>query len=249
MMHNNRWLGGQPLARPRLRLFCFAHAGGNSADFMAWQAQLAPDIEVCAIQLPGRGERWSEQPRIAMPLLIETLARVVACHADIPFVLFGHSLGAILAFEVARYCQCHGLPVPVHLVVSGCSAPAHFSGQRRDVLDDNALMDLLKQMNGTPAEVLAHKELMQLVLPMLRADFELAHTYAYSSGPRLSMPIIALAGTADDYAQADSFSGWRDETDAGYDQFQFSGGHFFIQERSAEVLACLMGKWRKSQPA
>jgi surfactin synthase thioesterase subunit len=242
MTHNNRWLVRRPIAAPRLRLFCFAHAGGRATDFLPWQAQLDPHVEVCGVQLPGRGARWSEEPRMAMPLLVETVARVIERHADVPFALFGHSLGAILAFEVARYCQSHGLPVPVHLLVSGCSAPGRFGGQQWHTLDDDELIGILKRLNGTPAEFLEQEELMQLVLPMLRADFELVGTYAYCRGPRLHMPITALAGVADEHVRLDSFSGWEDETHAGYDQFRFEGGHFFVQERSAEVVACLMEK-------
>lgn len=241
-MRNNRWLVGRPLAEPRLRLFCFAHAGGSATDFMPWQAQAAPHVEVCGIQLPGRGARWSEEPRMAMPVLVETIAHVIASHAEIPFALFGHSLGAILAFEVARYCQSHGLPAPVRLLVSGSSAPCHFGGHQWHALADDELIEVLKQLNGTPAEFLEHKELMQLVLPMLRADFELVSSYAYREGARLDMPITALAGTADEHVQLDTLSGWEGETHGAYDQHQFAGGHFFIRERSDEVLACVMGK-------
>lgn len=241
-MRDTRWLVRQPVAAPRMRLFCFAYAGGSAAEFLPWQTQLAPHIEVCGIQLPGRGSRWSEVAATEMTSLVEAIAQVIERHAEIPFALFGHSLGAILAFEVARHCQYRALCAPAHLFVSGCNAPLQFVGQQWQDLDDEEFVDALRQLNGTPAELLKHEELMQLVLPMLRADFGLVANYAYRSGPRLHVPITVLSGMADEHVPLESLSGWEIETHAGFDQHMFAGGHFFVQERSDEVIACLKNK-------
>lgn len=242
VMRDTTWLIGKPMAAPRMRLFCFAYAGGSATEFLPWQAQLAPHIEVCGIQLPGRGSRWSEPPVTEMAPLVEAIARVIARHAEIPFALFGHSLGAMLAFEVARYCQNQALCLPVHLFASGCDAPPHFSDPQWQDIDDRTFIEALRQLNGTPPELLEHDELMRLVLPMLRADFGLVAKYVYLSGPRLRVPITVLSGTSDEQVSSELLGDWEAETDAGFDQHRFEGGHFFIQERSAEIIACVKNK-------
>ena len=224
----------------RLRLFCFAYAGGGAATFLPWQNGLDPAIEVCAIQLPGRGTRMAEAPPAVLGPLVQTLAEEIARHRDLPFAFFGHSLGALLAFEVARYGAMRRFPGPQHLFMSGCDAPQTRAPSRNlHLLGDEALIEALREYNGTPAEVLASRDLMAIVLPAIRADFALVEDYRYRPGLRLGMPITVLAGTRDAHCQGELMVQWKRETAAGCALEWFEGDHFFIDDQRDAVLSCI----------
>jgi medium-chain acyl-[acyl-carrier-protein] hydrolase len=237
------WLVLPPHAPRGMRLYCFSYAGGNAAAYMPWQFALEPDIEVCAIQLPGRGARMAEAPITSLPALIASICAVLTeeCRRDRrPFAFFGHSLGALLAFETARQCVVLGLPMPRRLIVSGCDAPQHrrpSKGLHR--MPDDQLIAALARYNGSPAEVLAHRELMDLLLPCLRADFSLAENYTYLAAPPLPVPIAVLAGKRDPHVQPDRVGEWRVETTASCQVRWFEGDHFFIQPERDGVLEFL----------
>jgi len=236
-MHTTPWFAVKPRATPRLRLFCFPYAGGNAQEFLAWQDKLDPSIEVWAAQLPGRGQRWREAPHTRLPALVREMAAHLPQHDSLPFAFFGHSLGALVAFELARLCQLLGLRLPAQLFVSGCDAPRHRSLPRGlHLLPDGALIDALRSYGGTPADVLAHLELMQLVLPALRADFELVDHYRPVAGLPLPMPLTVLAGRRDAHVDERQVDGWGCEAAAGCSVHWFDGDHFFIQSGRAEVL-------------
>ncbi|MDC8758409.1 thioesterase II family protein [Janthinobacterium fluminis] len=239
-MHTTPWLLRQAGPQRRMRLFCFAYAGGNAASFMPWQAELDVDIEVCAVQLPGRGGRFGEAPYTSMSELVETLAGVVGAHADLPFAFFGHSLGALLAFELARYLQRHQRAMPQQLIVSGCNAPQMRNPSANlHLLGDAALIEELRKYNGTPAELLQHRELMELLLPSIRADFSLAETYVYQPGALLDLPMTALAGRRDPRTSAEQVEGWQKETSNICRVEWFQGDHFFLNPERAGVLEVL----------
>jgi len=237
------WLIMSPRATRRVRLYCFSYAGGNAAAYMPWQTALEPDIEVCAFQLPGRGARMAEAPCTSLPALIASICAVLAdeCrHDQRPFAFFGHSLGALLAFEAIRHCVTLGLPLPQRLIVSGCDAPQHrrpSKGLHR--MPDDQLIAALARYNGSPPEVLAHRELMDLLLPSLRADFSLAENYTYRAAPPLAVPITVLAGKRDSHVQPDKVGEWRAETTAACQVRWFEGNHFFIQPERDGVLEFL----------
>src|SRR3954453_3800140 len=183
---------------PRLRLFCFPYAGGSAQVFRTWSEALPADVEVCAVQLPGRERRSSETPIRRAALAVEMLASALSRYLDKTFAMFGHSMGAMLAYEVARRLSAEFGCAPDHLFVSGHRAP-HLPSRRRPLhhLADDAFIAGVRALNGTPREVFEHPELVELLLPMLRADFELLETYVELPGPRLSCPITALGGNAD----------------------------------------------------
>lgn len=248
-MQTTPWLLRKPSAGGSVRLYCFCYAGGNAMSFLPWQAALDPSIEVCAVQLPGRGARFREKTYSSMPPLVEALADVIRDHHTLPFAFFGHSLGGLLAFELARYCQRYCLPMPERLLVSGCDAPQYSaSGGRLHTLPDEALVGALKEYNGTPPEILENRELMALALPAIRADFALVETYRYRPGPPLNMPITVLAGKRDDHVLPQHLEGWRRETiDACRIQW-FEGDHFFIHTERQAVLDCIgaeLADWRR----
>jgi surfactin synthase thioesterase subunit len=232
--------GAPPSPRP-VRLYCFPYAGGHAGVFMPWQAGLDPDIEVCAVQMPGRSSRLREPAMTTIPELVESVAEVIARHGDErPFAFFGHSLGALVAFEIARYNARHGLPQPSRLLVSGCEAPAH-RGEPRNLhlLDDDALLDRIKSFNGTPPEVLANRELSALILSVMRTDFALEPGYFYEPGPKLEIPVTALAGTEDRHGRWQDVDRWSEETCAEFRLHWFQGDHFFLNSRQDAVIACV----------
>ncbi len=223
----------------RLRLYCFCYAGGSAGVYAPWQARLDPAIEVCAVQLPGRGNRMAERPFTSLPDLIKALALVVGRQDNLPFAFFGHSLGGLLAFELARYQKLHYMRMPVHLFVSGCDAPQYRSPSRRlHTLPDQELLAVLKDFNGTPPDVLQHRELMDLLLPTIRADFALVDDYVYRPGLPLAMPITVLAGRKEDRT-AEQVDGWHKETLADCHVHWFDGDHFFILPEQQAVLDCV----------
>lgn len=242
-IERNRWLVRQPGAPGRMRLFCFSYAGGSAASYYPWHAKLAPAIEVCAIQLPGRGARLSEPPQRSLALLVETLAQVIDLRDDMPFAFFGHSLGGLLAFELARYCQRRGDPVPERLFVSGSVAPHRRPPSRRlHELDDTDLIAALRQYNGAPAAALDEPELMALMLPAVRADFALAADYEYGGGAPLTIPVSVYGGDRDPHVDFEDLSRWQDDTTEPIRLHRFVGDHFFIQSARDEVLAQLRGE-------
>jgi surfactin synthase thioesterase subunit len=240
---SNAWLVRPPPSQRRLRLYCFSFAGGSASTYLPWQAELGPDIEVCPIQLPGRGMRLLEEPYTSFRQLVTMIGQILAneCQQDRrPFAFFGHSLGAVVAFEVARFCSMHALPMPERLIVSGCDAPQHPSPSKNlHLLSDDELIEALKEYNGSPPEVLAHRELMKLLLPCLRADFCLSESYEYRSTPPLAIPITVFAGKQDPHISPSDVIEWRKETTAPCRLQWFEGDHFFINPEQDLVLQCI----------
>ena len=236
-MYPTPWLMRQPSASRRFRLYCFSYAGGSASAFLPWQAAVSPAVEICAIQLPGRGARLAEAPCTSWTGLVESLADVIVRDSRLPFAFLGHSMGALVAFELARHCRHRHLPGPEHLFVSGCNAPQRRGPMRRlHELDDRALIGALRDYGGTPPEVLANDELMMLVLPAIRADFALVADYRYSGSAPLAIPLTVMAGLADPHTSTEQVLGWRDETSGPCQARWFPGDHFFIQSDRAAVL-------------
>lgn len=244
-MLSRSWLIRKNGIARRLRLYCFCYAGGNAVSYLPWQAILDPDIEVCAIQLPGRGARITEPPYRSMPPLIADIAQVVSQNNSLPFAFFGHSLGGLLAFEATRQLAKNRYPLPEHLFVSGVDAPQYRSPSKNlHLLKDDALIESLRDYNGTPAEILDNRNLMELLLPTIRADFALAENYQYQPGPPLTLPITVFAGKQDDHISMDEVEGWGDETIGRCEIHWFEGDHFFINAEQQEVLDCILATMR-----
>ncbi|MES2758529.1 MAG: alpha/beta fold hydrolase [Pseudomonadota bacterium] len=238
--YQNPWLVRKPGPAGRFRLYCFSYAGGNATTFARWQGALGPEIDVCAIQLPGRGARIGEACMTSFPELARAIAELVGSNAPAPFAFFGHSLGSVLGFEVARCCMRAGLAMPVHLFASGCEAPRHFGGaDGMHLLPDDELIEKLSLYNGTPRELLQHRELMSLVLPAVRGDFALVDSYVYRPATPLPAPITVLAGRADPHVKAPQLQDWHGETAGACDVHWFDGDHFFIHQQGEAVLDCV----------
>jgi medium-chain acyl-[acyl-carrier-protein] hydrolase len=220
-----------------VRLFCFPYAGGGAAVFRLWARSLPAAIEVCPIELPGRGNRISEPPFRRIEPLAHAIADIIRPYLDKPYALFGHSLGAILAFDLARKLRREQQPHPVHLFASGCRAPHLLdrTSSRYD-LPDQDLVEELRTLNGTPAEALANRELMAVMLPILRADFEALDTYVYAAEPPLQCPLTVFGGLHDDGITREELEAWREQTNAGVRVCLLPGDHFFVNTAPALLL-------------
>lgn len=229
-----------PRARAHLRLFCLPYAGGGASAYRAWGSEISPEIEILAVQLPGRENRFREPPLRSMSALVERLSVALRPYMDRPFAFFGHSMGALVAYELARALRRQGGPTPVHLVVSGREAPhvpsAH---EAMHELSDDALVARLQRLGGTPPEALAQPALLQLVLPLLRADLEAHDTYAYRDDAPLDCPITAFGGLRDPEVRRDHLAAWQRHTRGGFALHSFPGDHFFIRQSQHAVLATL----------
>src|ERR1044072_2290940 len=185
----------KPSPRASMRFFCFPYAGGRASVFRTWPDELPAEVEFYAIELPSRGRRIKEPPVTRMEPLVSAIAGAIEALLDRPFCFFGHSMGALTSFELARLLRRERRALPAQLFVSGCSAP-----QIKDAdpvtfdLPEPEFVDVLRRLNGTPSEVLENNELLQLMLPTLRADFELLQMYEYADERPCSFPITACGG-------------------------------------------------------
>jgi surfactin synthase thioesterase subunit len=231
------WTLFNPNGTLPLRIVCFPYAGGHAAIFKSWTPHLASVAEVYGIQLPGRGQRYGEPPAADLANLVPSIARALRPILDRPFVLFGHSLGATLAFEVARWLRAHDRISPEHLIVSGRRAPTRpWMEPAKSTMSDDELARSLAELNGTPPELLRNSEVLAMVLPTLRADFKLVETYRYVPAAPIECPITAFGGTDDSESDDDSLDDWALQTRRGFTKRMFPGDHFFIHSRETEVL-------------
>lgn len=234
---NPSWLIRKSEAHRKIRLFCFCYAGGNSSIFLSWQEKINPAIEICAIQLPGRGKRFLDPLINSIPELIAELAPVVSENSDLPFSFFGHSLGGLIAYELCHYLVERKLKQPSQLFVSGCDAPRYRSKDKNiHTLPHEEFVASLKKYNGTPSEIFSYPELLNTLLPTIRSDFFMAETYSYTSRNRLLLPINVFAGLQDDYDSPEQVTGWKEETSNACDIQWFKGDHFFINTATDQVI-------------
>lgn len=234
---NNPWVvRWQPNHKATLRLFCFPYAGGSASMYRTWGNSLPSHVEVCAIQLPGRGARMAETPMTSLPDILRELSQAIRPYLDLPFAFFGHSMGAMLSFELARVLRKESGVRPAHLFVSGCRALQLRDTDRQTYnLPEAEFIEELRHLGGTPAEVLAHPELLGLILPLLRADFEVCQTYKYTTDAPLASPITAFGGTEDKTGRAE-IEAWREQTTASFTLKMFPGDHFFLHGAEAKIL-------------
>jgi medium-chain acyl-[acyl-carrier-protein] hydrolase len=237
---NDPWiLRSQPAAgrRPRLRLFCLPYAGGGAATYRLWADELPSDFEVCPVHLPGREKRFGE------PLLTDAveaaavLTAVLAPYLDVPYAIFGHSMGAALAYEIALALVRTRRAPPTCLIVSARRAP-HLPARAAPVHDlpDHLLIEELKRLNGTPRQVLEDDELMSFMLPMVRSDFRLAETYRAPAPIALPSPVIAIGGREDDDIPLSDLEAWRSVSNGEFRFHIVDGDHFFINSQRPSVI-------------
>ncbi|PON18782.1 putative thioesterase [Candidatus Entotheonella serta] len=226
-----------PKPNAAMRLFCFPYAGGGSVIYHHWGAELPDDIEVCAVKLPGRENRLAEPPFVRIAPLVQALAKGLTPYFDRPFAFFGHSLGGFVSFELTHELWRQQRPTPVHLLVSAIRAP-HVPSTISDIHDlpTPAFIDRLRTFQGTPEAILNDPGMMELIMPVLRADFAIAETYAQSTNVPLACPITALYGLQDDIVSEAALRAWQCYTRNLFTMHTFEGDHFFIHHARAEVL-------------
>ncbi|MDR0211498.1 MAG: alpha/beta fold hydrolase [Pseudomonas putida] len=225
-----------------VNLLCLPYSGASAMVYSRWRRKVPTWLQVCPVELPGRGMRLGEPLQTDMQALARQLAVEHRASASAPYALLGHSLGALLAFELAHELQALGCPPPLALFACGTAAPSRredYDGvQWREPRRDDELIAELRKLQGTPEEVLANQELMSLTLPILRADFLLCGRYAYRQRPALSCPLHVLGGE-DDRASQEQLQAWSLETQGAFTLNVFPGGHFFIHEHEDRVLGVL----------
>ncbi|EAU63806.1 gramicidin S biosynthesis protein GrsT [Stigmatella aurantiaca DW4/3-1] len=220
-----------------MRLFCLPHAGGSASLFRHWQAELKPDIEVCPLQLPGREARLQEVPLRDMAVVVKHLVELVSQYTDKPYALFGHSMGALLSFELARAMRSQGLAAPMHLFVASYRAPQVLddTGVKTKELDPEKILQARRVLD-LPAVLT--DQLVRVVGPTLLADTALCESYRYVAQPPLSCPVSAFRGSTD-YVDAESTEAWREMTHGPFTSRTFLGDHFFLRELPRGLLQTL----------
>jgi medium-chain acyl-[acyl-carrier-protein] hydrolase len=216
------------------RLFCLPYSGGSAGVYRGWTAA-SIGAQVCAVQYPGRASRFAEPLARRMDQLVESIAvELVLPLADRPFGLFGHSMGAVIAFELARRLESLGRP-PRLVILSGHGLPHDI--EQLHLLPDRELLVRLREMGGTPDSFFESAELVEIALPILRADMELLETHVVAPEPRLGCSVVAFAGTDDPIAPQGEVDAWSRLVAGSFARVDFPGGHFFLHEREADVLA------------
>jgi medium-chain acyl-[acyl-carrier-protein] hydrolase len=237
-----RYIAFQPNSTAPLRLFCFPNAGGGVAVLHGWLKGLPSSIQVCPLQLPGRENRRLERPFNRMDPLVGELADAIEPFLDRDFTFFGHSLGALVAFEVARELRRRNRRVPSQLFASARVPP-----QERIILppihaltEAQFISELQHRYNAIPDVILADRELMTLYLPVLRADLEIIEKYLYQPEEPLACPISVFGGTEDPTISAGQLKDWRLQTSGAFRLRMFPGDHFFpktSREKFVEAIA------------
>jgi len=226
----------QPKPQARIRLFCFPHAGGGASLFRSWSTNLAPHIEVCPVQLPGRENRLADKPFAQIAPLVETLAQVLRPYLDKPYAFFGHSMGSLISFELAQHLRQDGL-APVQLFVASHRAPQIPDPDPPTYhLPHNDFIEEVRRLKGTPEEILQNTELLQIVLPLLRADFELCETYQCTWAKPLTCPITAYGGLLDHEVTREMIAAWDKQTSSTFKYRFFPGDHFFLLKEPRDLL-------------
>lgn len=223
------------------RLFCFPYAGGGASVYRGWAPKLDDEIEVCAVQLPGRESRVTEPAHRRIEDLLAGLEEAILPLLDRPFTFFGHSMGALVAFELTRRLRRHDRALPDQLLLAAFRAPQLPNPNIRiHHLPDEVLKTVLRT-EGTPGEVLDNAELMSVLLPTLRADFELCDTYAFRPEAPLPMPMSVFGGRSDVRVGQSDLEEWRSQAGAGFDLHMFPGSHFFLHTAQEPLLAAIRG--------
>jgi surfactin synthase thioesterase subunit len=222
-----------------LRLFCFPHAGGGTLMFRTWPAALPEAVAVLPVRLPGRETRISEPPIDQMGPLIQALVEAIRPFLNERFAFYGHSVGAAIAFELARCLRRRNLPAPAGLFVSAARAPQfRLNHVPPPEPPDAQLIAELRKLEGIPAEALADEELVKTILPAVRADSALYRRYVYADEPPLDCPIRAYGGVDDANITREHLGAWARQTTASFALEMLPGGHFFINSgRFAALLA------------
>jgi pyochelin biosynthetic protein PchC len=224
-----------PAPDARTRLVCLPHAGGSATFYFPVSRAMSPGVDVLAVQYPGRQDRRTEPCVEDLGRLAELVTEALRPWLDRPFALFGHSMGATVAFEVARRLEDDGVS-PLAVFASGRRAPSCHRDERVHLADDRGLVAELTRLSGTNSQMLDDGDALRMILPAVRADYRAAETYRYRPGPPLACPIVALTGDADPHVTLDEARSWAAHTTADFDLAVYPGGHFFLTDHATAVM-------------
>ncbi|MBG0773344.1 thioesterase II family protein [Oleidesulfovibrio alaskensis] len=232
-----------------VRLFCFPYAGGGASVFRHWQVGLPSQIQVCRVQLPGRERRMQEPPHTNLVQLVrEMLDALLPCFEEKPFAFYGHSMGTRIVFETALQIRNRTGLTPVHMFMAACDAVGFPERPPAHTLPDDHFVDVIRQLKGTPEEVLANEELMNIFLPLLRADYRLKETYKPGETEPFACPITAFSGADDAETCAAGMLAWsRHGNDLHLKTF--NGGHFFLHTHADALLSEIGNRLTQHAPA
>ena len=218
------------------RLFCFPHAGGGASSFNGWRRWFPAGIELAAIQLPGREDRQAEAPVTDLGALTAALLPHVAPLTGLPFLFYGHSLGAIVAFELLREMRRQGLAMPCALFASGRRAPQlPLSHPAHGLGGDDEFADYLRLMGATPQAILDRPHWRERLFPTIRADLNMSDLYEYRDEPPLDCPVHFFAGRDDPLVSEAEWRGWAAQTTAGFRLSELPGGHFLASTEQSVI--------------
>ncbi|RXJ94837.1 putative thioesterase [Malaciobacter molluscorum] len=231
----NKWIQFESKKEVRLRLFCLPYAGGGSSIYRSWQKLMPEDIQVCKIQLPGRENRINEQAIDNMEELIQTITKQLLFYLDKPFAIFGHSMGAMVSYELAKYLTKHTPYIPEHVFVSACRTPDIPDMNKTYFLQGNEFLQSLRQRGGTNEVLLENKEYMQLIEPTLRADLKLIEEWHHNNIDILKCPLTVLGGIKDKLVSPNILEKWDRYTNDEFKLKLFDGDHFFINDDTHNI--------------
>ncbi|MFI2620673.1 thioesterase II family protein [Streptomyces sp. NPDC018584] len=224
-----------PTSDIRARLLCLPHAGGSATFYLPLSGMLAPTVEVLAVQYPGRQDRYHEPNIKSLPRLADQIFEVIRHLDDRPLALFGHSMGAVLAYEIALRLQDAGLPAPVRLFASGRRAPSCDRDERLHLGSDAQLRSEVLRLGGPHVELLADPEIMAMAMPAIRSDYHAVENYRHTPGQKLTCPVTVLTGNSDPRVAIDEAAAWEEHTTGPTELQVFPGGHFFLVAHSTRV--------------
>ncbi|OLZ59426.1 thioesterase [Streptomyces sp. IMTB 2501] len=220
------------------RLLCLPHAGGSAPFYFPVSQALSPGLDVLAVQYPGRQDRHTEPCIESLPELADALIEQVLPWTDRPLALFGHSMGASLAFELALRLERRGT-VPLVVFASGRRAPSRHRDETVHLRDDAGLVAELRALSGTDARVFGDEELLRMVLPAIRSDYKAAETYRHTARARLAAPIHVHVGTDDPKATLDEARAWGEHTESEFEMHVYPGGHFYLNNHAPRVISAI----------
>jgi medium-chain acyl-[acyl-carrier-protein] hydrolase len=236
----NPWLvKPRPNPQATLRLFCFPYAGGGSSIYRTWPEELPANVELVAVELPGRDTRFKDAPFDRLATMVPAVADALADELRAPFAIYGHSMGALIGFALTRELRRRKVPAPRHLFVSGRRAPQFPEPDPMFDRSDAAFLEGLRRLGGISEAVLQEEELMAIFSPILRADFAIGDTAVIAAEEPLDVPISVLGGLTDERASVEELHAWGAQTRAAFDVETFTGGHFFLHSERAALLRSL----------